>query len=99
MTQTQRDSCLLDSVWVLGLTLIACLPPTVAHADRIILRGGGQIRGEVVPDPARKDRVTVITETGKTPLIFEKAKVVQIVEEATVLDDYLVEKRKAAATA
>src|SRR5262245_9169807 len=50
-----------------------------ARADRIMLRGGGQIRGKVVPDPKHPDRVTVLTETGKTPLRFQKPQVLRVV--------------------
>ena len=51
------------------------------RADRIILRGGGQIRGKVLPDPDRPDRVIVLTETGKTPLTFQKPQIVRVVAE------------------
>ena len=51
------------------------------RADRIVLRGGGQIRGKVIPDPDRPDRVTVVTETGKTPLTFQKPQILQVIAE------------------
>ena len=39
-----------SSLLVLGLVLVAA--GGVARGDRIALRGGGQIRGKVVADPA-----------------------------------------------
>src|SRR3954453_17787390 len=48
-------------------------------ADRNVLRGGGQIRGKVVADPRHPDRVTIVTETGKTPLTFQKSQVLQVI--------------------
>jgi len=68
-----------------------------ARADLIELRGGGQIRGKLVPDPSKADRVLVIAERGKAPLGFDKARVVRVVPEASPLDDYVV-KRQATPT-
>lgn len=68
-----------------------------SRADRIVLRGGGQIRGKVLADPKHPDRVTVIGDRGKTPLTFQKAQVVEVVAEPSVLDEY-VERRQGAAT-
>jgi hypothetical protein len=70
-----------------------------ARADRIVLRGGGQIRGKVVADPKQPDRVTVLTEKGKTPLRFQKPQVVQVISAPSALDEYLVKRDQAAATA
>ncbi len=69
------------------------------RADRIILRGGGQIRGKVIPDPDRPDCVILRTETGKTPLSFQKPQIVRVVAEPSALDDYVVRWGKAAMTA
>lgn len=69
------------------------------RADRIVLRGGGQIRGKVIPDPAHPKMITVLTEKGKAPLTFEKPKVVEVVPEPSILDDYVVKKDKAVSTA
>jgi hypothetical protein len=65
-----------------------------SRADRITLRGGGQIRGKVLPDPQRPDRVKVLTESGKTPLGFQKAQILQVTAEPSVLDEYLVRRDK-----
>jgi hypothetical protein len=70
-----------------------------ARADRIVLRGGGQIRGKVLADPKQPDRVIVLGEKGKTPLRFQKAQVIEVIREPSALDDYLVKRNQAAATA
>ena len=63
-----------------------------ARADRVVLRGGGQIKGKVQPDPKHPDRVSVLTERGKKPLSFQKAQIVQVVAEPGPLDDYLTKR-------
>ncbi len=88
--------------WIVSLVLsavAACLLTNSARGDRIVLRGGGEIRGKVIPDPSRKDRISVLTEKGKTPLTFEKAKIAEIINEPSVLDDYVNERAKASSTA
>jgi hypothetical protein len=87
--------------WVVALTvgLIPLVAPDAARADKIMLRGGGQVRGKLVPDPKRADRVSVLTETGKTPLNFERSKVVEVIREPGPLDEYLVQREKAGASA
>jgi hypothetical protein len=67
-----------------------------SRADRITLRGGGQIRGKVLPDPEHSDRVKVLTESGKTPLSFQRAQIVQVTPEPSALDEYLVRREKLA---
>ncbi len=70
-----------------------------ARADRIVLRGGGQVRGKLSPDPKRPDRVIVLTERGKTPLSFQKVQIVEVIAETGPLDDYLPKRDAAPATA
>ncbi len=74
-------------------------PAVHSRADRIVLRGGGQIRGKVTPDPNQPDRVSVLTERGKTPLSFQKVQVVGVVAEPGPLDDYLKQREATPATA
>jgi hypothetical protein len=69
------------------------------RADRIVLRGGGQIRGKVLADPKEPGRVIVLGEKGKTPLRFQKAQVIEVIREPSALDTYLVKRDQAAATA
>src|SRR4051812_35675788 len=69
------------------------------RADRIALRGGGQIRAKVLPDPKHPERLTILTETGKTPLSFQKAQILQVQPEPSALDDYLTRRDQVAPTA
>ena len=84
--------------WIIALTLGLGLSAT-ARADRIVLRGGGQVRGKVLADPQRKDRVTILTETGKTPLTFEKGKIADVIREPSALDEYVVKREQAGQSA
>jgi hypothetical protein len=72
---------------------------TPSRADRITLRGGGQIRGKVLPDPQAPGRVKVLTESGKTPLSFQKAQILQVNPEPSALDEYLVRRDRLTSTA
>jgi hypothetical protein len=96
MTRDRRRFSSRGLLCAAGLLLIVAGDHD-ARADRIMLRGGTQVRGKVVPDPAHPNRVTVLTETGKTPLTFDKPKVIQVIAEPGPLDEY-VEKRKTAGT-
>src|SRR4051812_40839516 len=82
----------------LGVSLVA-LAPSPGFADQIVLRGGGQVRGKVVPDPTSPDRVNVLLETGKRPLTFQKPQILRVIAEPSVLDEYVARKAKAAASA
>ncbi|MDR3634621.1 MAG: hypothetical protein P4L84_12520 [Isosphaeraceae bacterium] len=97
MSQSLRGTRSWNVALALGLVL--ALASRAVRADRIVLRGGGQVRGKLLPDPARKDRVTVLTETGKTPLSFERSKVAEVIAEPSALDGYLIEREKAGASA
>ena len=68
-------------------------------ADTITLRGGGQVRGKVVPLPGKADKVQVILERGKTPLTLQKEQVLKVEPEPGPLDGYVVRRAAAAATA
>jgi HEAT repeats/Armadillo/beta-catenin-like repeat len=63
-----------------------------ARADRILLRGGGQIRGVVVPDPKQPDQVVVQTARSVTPTKYRKELVVKIVPEPSQVTDYLAKR-------
>ena len=85
--------------WVVVMAASAFLPPQ-ARADRIRLRGGGEIKGVVVTDPAAKpETVPVQTEKSANPLVFAKTGILSVVREAGPLDDYLARKDKVEATA
>jgi hypothetical protein len=70
-----------------------------SRADRIVLRGGGQVKGKIVPDPKKADRVSVVLERGKTPMSVPKDRIVQVIEEASPLDGYVVRRASAPETA
>lgn len=72
--------------WLVALT-IAALPAT-ARADRIMLRGGGQVRGVIVPDATQPNKVFVQTDSSARPLSFQKEQVLKVVREAGPLDEY-----------
>jgi hypothetical protein len=83
-----------------GMALVAvALAGRESRADRITLRGGGQIRGKLFPDPQNAGRVRVLTESGKTPLSFQKAQILQVNAEPSVLDEYLERRDRLASTA
>ena len=76
-------------------------PGTAApsHADVIVLRGGGQVTGKVMPDPDNKDRVHVWLLQGRKPLSFLKSQIVEVTPKASPLDTYFAKLKKVAATA
>lgn len=65
-----------------------------SFADRIVLRGGGEIQGKVLPDPSNPGRVTVVLPTGKTLLRFQKPQILQVTPKPSVLDEYVVRRAK-----
>ena len=82
---------------VVAATLAGHLP-RMARSDTIVLRGGGQVEGKVMPDPKDKDRVQVWLLKGRKPLSFRKGQILEVVPKATVLDEYFEKKKKAAET-
>src|SRR5688500_10632759 len=88
------------AVSALALAMIG-LATGPALADVIALRGGGKVRGKVVPNAAKEgaDRVTVLPEKGRTPLVFHKEQVVGVTAEPGPLDEYLVRRDRASSTA
>jgi hypothetical protein len=81
------------------VVLIVGSRPRSARADVILLRGGGQVEGKVVPDPGDKDKVQVWLLQGRKPLSFQKAKILEVIKKASPLDDYFVKQKKTAETA
>ena len=68
------------------------------QADTIMLRGGGQVEGKVVPDPKEKDRVQVWLLKGRKPLSFRKGQILEVVAKPSALDDYFDKKKQAPET-
>jgi hypothetical protein len=70
-----------------------------AYADTIVLRGGGQVQGKVVPDPDQKDRVQVWLLQARKPLSLKRAQVLEVIPRESPLDEYLPKRRSTPATA
>src|SRR5262249_2971811 len=70
-----------------------------ARAGGVVLRGGGQVQGKVVPDPKNPDRVQVWLLQGRNPLSFQKGQVVEVISKASPLDEYIVRRGKVESTA
>jgi len=64
--------------------------PSESRADRITLRGGGQVKGKLIPDGTRPGSFQFLGETGKTPMVFQKDQIIQVVPEKGPLDEYVV---------
>jgi hypothetical protein len=60
-----------------------------AAGDVVLLKGGGSVRGKVLPEPGNAKTVTVLMDRGKTPLTFRKDQVLEVVPEPSILDEYL----------
>ena len=72
---------------VTAAIVVAFLPGT-SRSDTIMLRGGGQVEGKVVPDPKDKDRVQVWLLKGRKPLSFRKGQILEVISKASALDEY-----------
>ena len=74
----------VSRTFAVGLTaaMISLLLPRMARSDTIMLRGGGQVEGKVVPDPKDKDRVQVWLLKGRKPLSFRKGQILEVVSKA-----------------
>jgi hypothetical protein len=70
-----------------------------ARGDTIVLRGGGQVQGKVVPDPEHNDRVQVWLLQGRKPLSFEKSRIVEVIKSPSPLDEYVTRRAKVPETA
>jgi hypothetical protein len=80
-----RPSAVGVRLFALGVGLALAIP---CRADRIELRGGGEVRGVVVPDSTRPKVVLVQTENGSKPLEFSKSQVLRVVRVPGPLDEY-----------
>ncbi len=87
--------------FILGVTavLACCGFNSRAWADRIVLRGSGQIHGKLEPDPKHPERVLVTPEKGKTILSFRKDQIADVIAEPSALDEYLPRRNRTSANA
>lgn len=72
--------------------------PEFVRADTIVLRGGGQVQGKVLPDPQNENRLQVWLLQGRKPLSFLKAQIVEVIPKSSPLDDYFEKSKKAPQT-
>jgi len=83
--------CLAGPTIAVGFVLIGWpwIAPSESRADRVTLRGGGQVRGKLVADKVHPEILLFLGEVGKTPMVFKKEQVVQVVPESGPLDEYV----------
>src|SRR5262245_32327589 len=82
------------SRWALAaaLTLVA----TTTRADRIVFKGGGELKGVIVPDPqGREGFVGILTDRSSTPLPMKQEQIGRVIAEAGPLREYLGRREKA----
>ncbi len=85
---------------VLALLVICLFPllsPYSAKADKLVLKGGGTLRGVVISKD--KDSFMVQTESSVRPLKLARSKVEEIVREKSAIDEYLELKKSTPETA
>lgn len=86
--------------WLLVGILGTGAPPPPAAADVIVMRGGGQVRGKVVPIPdSKEERVEVILPRSRSPLILQKERISEVIPEPSALDEYVERRAKVEPTA
>ena len=91
MPEAHRDALTTRPIAVLLLACVAIgssAGPSLA--DRITVRGGGQLKGKLIPDGSHPGQFLFIGEVGKTPMVFKKDQVIQVVPEKSALDEYVV---------
>lgn len=82
---------------VVGLGLVAA-GSDPARADIIEMRGGGQVKGKIIPDPKSKERVQVLLLQGRHPLSILKTQILRVVPQASPLDEYVTRRQKTSST-
>ncbi|WP_337174733.1 hypothetical protein [Paludisphaera sp.] len=91
---------MMRTALVVGLSI--ALSPLPTRGDVVVFRGGGQVQGKVIPDPASKEgeeRVFVVLPRGKTPLSLRRDQIREIIPKAGPLDEYAARREKLAPTA
>jgi hypothetical protein len=86
------------SVGIAGLAIILVWCGA-GRADVIVLRGGGEIQGKVIPNAKKPDTVQVLLLNGRNPLTFQKKQILQVIPKASPLDGYLTRRDKVGPTA
>lgn len=75
---------------VLGVGLLSVLAcdGSAARADRIRFRGGGEIRGMILPQPGPDGKTLIQTETSARPMALDRERIESVFPEQDALDDY-----------
>ena len=81
----------MTSTRILGIVIVLAASPS-ALADRITLRGGGQIHGVVLPHPDKAGSVLIQTEASAHPLTFEKSAILAVDPENGPLKEYVTQR-------
>ncbi len=76
------------------LLLLGALSASSTRADLIVLRGGGQIHGVVLPGLDDSEKVLVLTKTSSKPFEFTRRQIERIDREEDALREYLERSRK-----
>jgi len=100
MTKVHRDAWMTRTgvgFLLAGFVIVGFSVP--ARGDRISVRGGGQLKGKLIPDKAHPGQWLYIGEVGKTPMVFKKEQIVQVTPEKSPLDEYVVRLAKERTTA
>jgi hypothetical protein len=79
--------------------LVGIVLTSPCWADRIQLRGGGEVKGVVVPGASKPDQVMVQTEAAAKPVAFAKSRVLKVVRESGPLDEYFARRDRIEAKA
>ena len=83
------ESALMSHLRIATLAVIVIGAAADARADRISLRGGGELRGVAVPDPEHPEKTLVLTEKGGAPIAFDRAQILKVVRVPGPLDEYV----------
>ena len=83
-------------VLVTGVALV----PAAVWADRVVIQGGTELRGVVLPaDPEHSDLVQILTSTTSKPFEFHKEQLLKVIPETDEMSGYLDQLAQAPPTA
>jgi hypothetical protein len=75
---------------LVGMLAVLVLQAALAHGDRLVIRGGGEIEGVILPPEGdRPEIVRVLTATTSRPFEFKKDQVISVERKEDALREYL----------
>ena len=86
----RRDRCWIIGLLGVSLILIGLGYARSARADRIMLRGGGQLHGKLIANPADPAHLTFVGALGRNPIIYKPEQILQVYPEKSDLDEYVI---------